>query len=354
MGAGEEGEREVLGDISDPAQLLPVRNTFIHFGAKPVRRNLCQGNSDPTPPSHRSKQEFMASCADTCSDTSSQVDGGRTRRNSEPIVVPNLGSTPEHSPRLAAWSLSLAACSQRAARQPLVLSERLEVSPDTPKPPSVSLSLDQLVEREHLLQQPTPEKGTAYTPAPLMAAQRATPEKASRYAPSSSPVLQSRFGSPSSSPSPNPAAVSVGVLEGEGIFFSFTIRKADGGGLGLDIVPSDNNHFLLVNGLRGGGAIEAWNKRCVEAGGSVRALGSGDMIVCVNEKSDVPGMIEEIKSKFLLKLFVVRATPLVDTGHEPSLQDLANVTPTRPWGEHGKARLQETPKFPFPPLSPSR
>eukprot|EP00442_Polarella_glacialis_P047992 CAMPEP_0115156548 /NCGR_PEP_ID=MMETSP0227-20121206/68509_1 /TAXON_ID=89957 /ORGANISM="Polarella glacialis, Strain CCMP 1383" /LENGTH=370 /DNA_ID=CAMNT_0002567743 /DNA_START=22 /DNA_END=1134 /DNA_ORIENTATION=+ len=89
--------------------------------------------------------------------------------------------------------------------------------------------------------------------------------------------------------------------------FSFTLRKADQTELGLNVVPSDNDKVLFVEGIRPEGAVDAWNRQCVGGAFPEKAVMQGDRIVCVNEKSyDPTKMLEECKEKQLLKLTIVR------------------------------------------------
>jgi predicted metalloprotease with PDZ domain len=93
---------------------------------------------------------------------------------------------------------------------------------------------------------------------------------------------------------------------GAGIFFSFTIRRADDQSLGLKVERSADARGLVVREIcKNGGAIEAWNMQCVGPA-AAKAVQPGDKIVCVNGVSCCDGMLGEIQAKYLLKLLVVR------------------------------------------------
>jgi hypothetical protein len=93
---------------------------------------------------------------------------------------------------------------------------------------------------------------------------------------------------------------------GDGIFFTFTIRRVEGGSLGLQVEPSANEDGLAVRGISPGGAIEAWNRQCYGSPCQHKAVQPGDKIACVNGVSECAEMLEEVKTKQLLKLLVVR------------------------------------------------
>lgn len=94
--------------------------------------------------------------------------------------------------------------------------------------------------------------------------------------------------------------------------FSFTLRKADGAELGLDVSHSEVENALCVDGIRPDGAVEAWNRQCGSAAGSGvdRAVRRGDKLISVNGIKGPPqAMLDECRDKRLLKLEVVRCSP---------------------------------------------
>jgi len=112
--------------------------------------------------------------------------------------------------------------------------------------------------------------------------------------------------------------------------FSFTLRKADGADLGLNVSHHEHDRVLRVEGIRADGAVEAWNKQCnANAGGGAgaaaaeRAVLQGDHIISVNGiHYDPERMLEECRTMQLLRLTVARgdrgtmgtAVPTVSSG----------------------------------------
>eukprot|EP00931_Biecheleriopsis_adriatica_P086489 TRINITY_DN61152_c0_g1_i1.p1 TRINITY_DN61152_c0_g1~~TRINITY_DN61152_c0_g1_i1.p1 ORF type:complete len:450 (+),score=114.95 TRINITY_DN61152_c0_g1_i1:80-1351(+) len=91
--------------------------------------------------------------------------------------------------------------------------------------------------------------------------------------------------------------------------FSFTLRKADGAELGLNVSHHEDDRVLRVEGVRPDGAVDAWNRQCMGTAMSEKAVVPGDRIICVNTvQYDPAGMLEECKHKQLLKITVVRGS----------------------------------------------
>lgn len=89
--------------------------------------------------------------------------------------------------------------------------------------------------------------------------------------------------------------------------FSFTLRKADGTDLGLNVSHHEEDKALRVESVRAEGAVEAWNRQCVGSTASDKAVLPGDRIISVNNITHDPkAMLEECRDKQLLKLTVVR------------------------------------------------
>lgn len=89
--------------------------------------------------------------------------------------------------------------------------------------------------------------------------------------------------------------------------FSFTLRKADGADLGLNVSHHANESTLRVEGVRDGGAVEAWNRQCAGTPAQEKAVVVGDKIISVNAISGDPRkMLDECRDKLLLRLTVVR------------------------------------------------
>jgi len=89
-----------------------------------------------------------------------------------------------------------------------------------------------------------------------------------------------------------------------GTTFTLTLRRADTVPVGLDVQGEDS--CLLVERVRPGGAVEAWNRQCP---GDVREIREGDRIVMINGSQDPEEMRGQCLTKHLLKITVVRVTP---------------------------------------------
>lgn len=92
--------------------------------------------------------------------------------------------------------------------------------------------------------------------------------------------------------------------------------------LGLDVIGEAESEFLLVDGIRLGGAVEAWNRQCH---GDAREIRRGDRIININGAKDAASMREECLSKHLLKMTVVR-TPAAEHGAAPTAAAVAAAT----------------------------
>lgn len=131
--------------------------------------------------------------------------------------------------------------------------------------------------------------------------------------------------------------------------FSFTIRKADGADLGLNVSHNTTEPVLKVEGVRADGAVEAWNKQCAGGLSQEKIVIAGDRIISVNATSfDPEKMLEECKEKQLLKLTIVRAdTPVPPIpGHNAALKTTslrAEASVFVPSGS--KAEVAENPVF---------
>ncbi|CAL1138307.1 unnamed protein product [Cladocopium goreaui] len=112
-------------------------------------------------------------------------------------------------------------------------------------------------------------------------------------------------------PMPSPFTVNgragAGLVGGCGIF-SFTLRKADGAELGLNVSHTSDDRCLCVEGIREGGAVEAWNRQCgVGTSFAEKAVFPGDRIISVNQICYDPSkMLQECRDKQLLKLTIAR------------------------------------------------
>jgi hypothetical protein len=118
-----------------------------------------------------------------------------------------------------------------------------------------------------------------------------------------------------------------GLVCGSGIF-SFTLRKADGVNLGLNVSHVDDDESdrcLRVESVQSEGAVASWNKQCLSTSWAEKAVIPGDRIICVNTAYyNTVKMLEECKNKQLLKITVVRgniplpAAPTQQAAQQPS------------------------------------
>eukprot|EP00933_Yihiella_yeosuensis_P072365 TRINITY_DN80746_c0_g1_i1.p1 TRINITY_DN80746_c0_g1~~TRINITY_DN80746_c0_g1_i1.p1 ORF type:complete len:255 (+),score=52.60 TRINITY_DN80746_c0_g1_i1:78-842(+) len=92
--------------------------------------------------------------------------------------------------------------------------------------------------------------------------------------------------------------------------FTFTLRLAPGFELGLDWVRGRSGE-LLVDSVAPGSALDSWNKmQDPNSNTGDRSVHPGYQVLSVNDKTAVEAMIEELKSKYLLKLEMIRGNPL--------------------------------------------
>jgi len=91
--------------------------------------------------------------------------------------------------------------------------------------------------------------------------------------------------------------------------FSFTLRKAEGADLGLNLSShADSDRALRVDGIRRGSATEAYNRQCLGSLCPEKAIMPGDEIIKVNDVAhDVQGMLIECRDQNLLKFHIMRA-----------------------------------------------
>lgn len=85
--------------------------------------------------------------------------------------------------------------------------------------------------------------------------------------------------------------------------FTLTLRRADNVPLGLDVRGDTEGVCLVVDAVRPGGAVEAWNRQCA---GDSREVRAGDRIIMINSAEDADTMREECLTKHLLRVTVQR------------------------------------------------
>ncbi|CAJ1449534.1 unnamed protein product [Effrenium voratum] len=133
----------------------------------------------------------------------------------------------------------------------------------------------------------------------------ATPQRGARDEESDAEVP------PSAPPCPLSLADALGIKapnpeesEPEDAFvFKLTLRVADNVDLGLAL--SKKGQVLVIDAVLPG-AVESWNRQCRTSRGELRALRVGDRLVAVNEASEPEKMLEEAKTRKLLKFQVLR------------------------------------------------
>jgi len=153
------------------------------------------------------------------------------------------------------------------------------------------------------------------TPAPTLSLAEALGQQTPQRTPLS--LMSSLTPSvPSEAPPSSPFPMGMGASSGG--MFNFTLRKADGAELGLNVSHHEDDQVLRVEGVRPDGAVEAWNRQCASTG-SNKAVLLGDRIISVNSVSfDAEKMLEECRDRQLLKLTVVRAMfPLPKAATKP-------------------------------------
>lgn len=121
--------------------------------------------------------------------------------------------------------------------------------------------------------------------------------------------------------------------------FTLTLRRADNVPLGLDVRGESGESFLIVDTVRPGGAVEAWNRQCA---GDSREIRQGDRIIMINSAEDADAMREECLTKHLLKMTVLRGVPSVAPPISPTLAAAAAVA----------AAVAAAPPSPFPEPAP--
>lgn len=254
VSVGTASQEDVARPSGEGFGDLPVKNTFIHFGDS-KRRSLRPIQSDPPPPlpvlSAPARSAGVLPPTDDMDVDSSTITSG--------ICTPP-------SPTERGWQVHYGAVAfDPAASNPWAVAVGHRPQPN----PVISLSeaIGADAPRTPRRMFSTPQR------SPQAWAHELTPEPPS-------PIVH---------------------------FFSITIRRADGVGLGLHVGRSSCDQVLLVEQVLQGGAIEAWNQQCVGTPQAGRAVVAGDVIVGVNNQSGCEAMLKEISGKQLLRLAIRRA-----------------------------------------------
>jgi len=186
-----------------------------------------------------------------------------------------------------------------------------------PAPPSqpTSTSSQEVAKTSAEVPVPTEDFHTPAT-SPQVAAPSAAEELASGS--SSAPVLAAIPGFPlgaAASGSSEVGSVPASPAQTQAPTFSLTLRRADNVPLGLDVVAEPDNDWLVVEDIRLGGAVEAWNRQCH---GDAREIRRGDRIIMINGAKDAEAMQQQCLEKHLLKMSVVRAPAAVQAVTAPT------------------------------------
>lgn len=137
------------------------------------------------------------------------------------------------------------------------------------------------------------------------------------------------------------------ICESGGCVFGFTLRLADGVELGLDVEHEAGTPGRIVGlrvvGVKNSGAIEAWNRQCMGGPAAGKAVMPGDCIVAVNQATEPMAMLEECRSKQMLRLTVMRGSDGADA-----------ILPPAIWPEDIRrcAREKASPAVPAPRTQP--
>lgn len=268
------------GDVGSQ-EAVPVKNTFIHFGAG-KRRSLRVCVTDPEDP--------------------------KLWQVRAPARVPIEPESEEFvgSP----------------AGRPAAIREESAADPEDQDPDVLEAKADTALSEE-VLQIQTPENSprqVSSSPwsasAPTSGLSRVTPVSSPHPLMVSGAVASCSSRTPASSCQTSPPLAPVGDGSQS---FKFTLRLADDTGLGIDLA-ADTNGILRVQGVLPNGAIDAWNRRCLDGSATAaKVVSAGDALVCVNGKSDSQGMLSECRAKLLLSMTFVRKGPEDPSLWAPSL-----------------------------------
>lgn len=187
----------------------------------------------------------------------------------------------------------------------------------------------------------SPAITAAATPLSLAEALGSLTPKPSETSKTSTTPSSSSGMSQTASDGPAPGAAAAGYEK----VFSFTLRKADGTDLGLNVSHHEKDKVLRVEGVRPEGAVEAWNRQCIGSTSADKAVRPGDRIISVNGVIyDPTKMLEECRDRQLLKLTVVRGQQAPAASAVPKATTLrADASEFVPGGAPGLA-AEETPK----------
>jgi len=109
--------------------------------------------------------------------------------------------------------------------------------------------------------------------------------------------------------------------------FQLILRRADNVPLGLDVRGDPDEISLVVESVRSGGAVEAWNRQCPD---NCRIVKAGDQIIKINDAEDSEAMRSECVNKQLLRITVHRG-PAHESQHVGNMRaDADEFVPGHP------------------------
>jgi len=306
----------------------PVKNTFIHFdleaferadvpSGKETTRCLRRSRTDPhSPPPPTARPAAPVVLAPPLQLPEAPKEACCTSLNSTPRARAEEETPPRgaSTPSTFSWPCSTPPDSPQL--QPLKFNR--QPLPPLPPLPSFPLAPD---DAEELPEKAGTSPPMTSTPTPIALAEEIPLPDASTGVP---PAPWWHAAAPAAAVSAAPGSVKVPVpspipasghspaspfllFNGGGVVFGFTLRKAFAGDLGLDVVPSDGNTALLVQGVQARSAIESWNRQVVGSPNAGKAVVPGDKLVCVNAVyGNCAAMTAESQEKMLVKLLFAR------------------------------------------------
>jgi len=267
----------LVATLQDHATELPVKNTFIHFPNASVSRSISCVQRFRTDPSSEPRSLLLSSLCD-----SESADVASTQ-----VSETNSGSS-----------------------TPLTLEEDSSCSSGDTAFQTLGDGFDQMEEIFDQNMGSTPDvspcwapttKGTQVGFPQLLPWSVVIPIQVQFPSACPVPTQQASF-KPATPWQPYPCT----ALADGSTAFGFTHRRAHGVVWGLHVTLDECRQALLVNAVLPGGAIEAWNRQVMRGPKEDHALVAGDLIVCINSKSNCQEMLEETRMTMLVKVDVLR------------------------------------------------
>lgn len=267
---------------------VPVKHTFIHFESK--RRLLKRWQSDPDP-----APAFALVAIDDVLPPSMEEDDNEERDCRYEIDL---------APTMSVEGFS---CDEEEPLRTPELSPRHWAAPASP-PPSMHIDSWCMSSPVPLSSLPLVRPSDSIVAMLPCSLQRSPQPRSSPHHEEFEKQLPSTFG----------ANLNSGLTDF--CRFTFTLRRADGVSLGLDVNCTD---ALIVQGVRPEGAVDSWNRQVRDGPTGWKALRVGDALVAVNGETDCWKMLDEIKGNQLLKIEVERRGPMDVVRSEGAVQEEA-------------------------------